>query len=67
PNDLAGTKEIMEFIAKEISLNSYINIMAQYRPCGEAYRFPELNRALTNEEYLKARQIALSLGLKRLD
>jgi len=67
PNDLSGTKEIMEFIAKEISLNSYINIMDQYRPCGEAYHYPEINRTITLEEYRKAREIALSLGLKRLD
>lgn len=67
PNETAGTKEIMEFIAKEISLDSYVNIMSQYQPCGEAYRFPEINRAITVEEYLKAREIARSLGIKRLD
>jgi putative pyruvate formate lyase activating enzyme len=67
PNDLAGTKEIMEFIAKEISVDTYINIMAQYRPCGEAYRFPEINRKITYDEYQKAKEIARSFGLYRFD
>jgi len=67
PNDLSGTKEIMEFIAKEISLDSYINIMAQYRPCGQAYKFPEINRKITSDEYEKAKEIARSFGLYRFD
>lgn len=67
PNNLAGTNEIMEFIAQEISLNTYINIMAQYTPCGEAYLYPEIKRPITLEEYYRAREIALALGLKRLE
>lgn len=67
PGGLAGTHQIMEFIAKELSLNTYINIMAQYRPSGEAYRFKEINRPITTEEYLEAIEIAHSLGLHRFD
>jgi len=67
PNDLSGTKEIMEFIAKEISLDSYINIMAQYRPYGQAYKFPEINRKITYDEYERAKEIARSFGLYRFD
>jgi putative pyruvate formate lyase activating enzyme len=67
PEGLAGTKEIMEFIAKEISLNSYVNIMAQYRPCGQANKTPQINRAITCEEYLEAKKIASSFGLSRFD
>jgi len=67
PEGLAGTKQIMEFIAREISLNTYINIMAQYRPSGEAFRFPQINRAVTVKEYLEAKEIARSAGLSRFD
>jgi len=67
PEGLAGTEEIMEFIAKEISLDSYINIMAQYRPYGQAYKFPEINRKITSDEYEKAKEIARSFGLYRFD
>ncbi len=67
PNRLAGTKGIVEFIAKEISPNTYVNIMAQYRPLGLAYRFEEIARPITEEEYLEALLWALEAGLKRLD
>ena len=33
PKGLAGTKDVVDFIAKEISANTYVNIMAQYHPC----------------------------------
>jgi putative pyruvate formate lyase activating enzyme len=67
PNGLAGTRQIMEFIAREISLHTYINIMAQYRPCGEAYRFPRLNQYIAQEEYTEAVRIARCFGLAGFD
>jgi len=67
PDGLAGTQTIMQFIAKEISKETYVNIMAQYRPAGEAYLFPRLNRALTLNDYLEAKTVALSCGLNRFD
>ena len=36
PDDLAGTREIMEFLAREVSPDTYVNVMGQYRPCGRA-------------------------------
>ncbi|WP_025270281.1 radical SAM protein [Hippea sp. KM1] len=67
PNRLAGTKEIVNFIAKEVSPNTYTNIMAQYRPLGLAYRFEEIARPITEEEYLEALLWAIEAGLRRLD
>ena len=67
PHGLAGTRNVMEFIANEISPNTYVNIMAQYRPCGKAHKDDYLNRRITSEEYQKAVQDALDVGLKRLD
>ncbi|AEA34169.1 radical SAM protein [Hippea maritima] len=67
PNRLAGTKNIVNFIAKEISPNTYTNIMAQYKPFGLAYRFDEIARPITEEEYLEALLWAKEAGLKRLD
>lgn len=67
PNDLAGTKGWMEFIAKEISLNTYINIMDQYRPCGEARKFLELMGTISYDELKKAQDIAKKQGLTRFD
>ena len=67
PNGLAGTPEVMQFLAEEISKSTYVNVMAQYRPCYRAYEFPEINRRPTRQEYQDAVQAALDAGLTRLD
>ena len=67
PHGLAGTKEIMEFIAKEISQNSYVNVMAQYHPCYKAFQIPRLNRSLLEQEFLEAVELAKRAGINRLD
>jgi putative pyruvate formate lyase activating enzyme len=65
PEGLAGTKGVMHFIATELSKNSYVNIMDQYRPCGQAWDFPPLDRRISHEEYRKAIDIAKKEGLHR--
>jgi len=67
PEGLAETKEILKFIADEISKNSYVNVMDQYHPCGKAYNTPPLDRTLTGEEYRQAVDAAHQAGLTRLD
>ncbi len=67
PHGLAGTAEIVRFLAAEISPNTYLNIMDQYRPCYHAHQYPEVNRPLTRQEYKEAVDLALAHGLTRLD
>ncbi len=67
PNGLAGTKEVMNFLAKEISPNSYVNIMAQYHPCYEAFQIPRLSRRISTAELQEALTLAYQAGLSRLD
>ncbi len=67
PDGLAGTRKIMRFLAQEISRNTYVNVMSQYRPCGEANKFPELGRAITAEEFRDAVSTAQEEGILRLD
>jgi putative pyruvate formate lyase activating enzyme len=67
PNDLAGTREIMNFIANKISKNSYVNIMAQYRPCGNVSEIKELCCHLDEKDFKKALRIAEEEGINRLD
>ncbi|WP_353683525.1 radical SAM protein [Thermodesulfovibrio sp. 3907-1M] len=67
PNNIAGTQEIVKFIAEEISKNTYINIMDQYRPCWQAEEYPELNRRITQKEFEDAVNMALKYGLTRID
>ncbi|HEX6304957.1 MAG TPA: radical SAM protein [Anaerolineales bacterium] len=67
PNDLAGTAEIVRFLAQEISPHTYLNLMDQYRPAYKAHHYPGLNRRVTRDEYHAALQAALQAGLHRLD
>lgn len=67
PDDLAGTRETMKFIAEEISTNTYVNLMDQYHPCYKADEHPPLDRRITTEEFTKAVETARDLGIKRLD
>ncbi len=66
PDGLAGTDVIVRFLSDEISPDTYINVMAQYRPCYRAHDLPPLDRCLTNQEYAQAVQLAQNAGL-RLD
>jgi len=67
PRGLSGTKEIMKFIAGDISLNSYVNVMAQYHPCYKAFQIPQLAKPLSKQEFLEAIELAKRAGLNRLD
>ncbi|WP_455197350.1 radical SAM protein [Kaarinaea lacus] len=67
PNDIAGTREVLDFIAREISERTYINIMDQYHPCYRADEYPAVDRPITTEEYQHARDLARRAGLERLD
>jgi len=67
PGNLAGTREIMRFLAEEISPNTYVNVMGQYRPAWKADRYPEINRPITVAEYRQALAEAEAAGIHRLD
>ncbi|MEW6657865.1 MAG: radical SAM protein [Thermodesulfobacteriota bacterium] len=67
PDNLAGTKEVMEFLAREISPATYVNVMGQYRPCGRAGEHPSLRKFLTGQEHAQAQKLAREAGLTRLD
>lgn len=65
PDDIAGTAEIVRFLLEKISKNTYLNIMAQYRPEYNACSYPELDRQITPKEYRDAIRIAADAGLTR--
>jgi putative pyruvate formate lyase activating enzyme len=67
PNGLAGTREVMRFIATKISPNSYVNIMAQYRPCGRAAEIKGLAAYPAPSDYREAVSAAKQEGIDRLD
>lgn len=67
PGLLEETEAILRFIATHLSSDTYVNIMAQYNPCGRADQFAELCRTISGDEYRRALEIARTLGLTRID
>lgn len=65
PNNLAGSKAVLRFIAEKLSRESYVNIMPQYRPRYKASLYPEINRPPRLGEFNEALQMAEELGLHR--
>jgi putative pyruvate formate lyase activating enzyme len=67
PHGIAGTEAVLAFLADEISTNTYLNLMDQYRPYHRAREFPEIAQPITRAEYREALAIAARHGLARLD
>jgi putative pyruvate formate lyase activating enzyme len=69
PGLLDETRAIMRFLAEEISLDTYVNVMAQYYPAAKvtADKYSELNRHLQRREHRDALQAAQAAGLWRFD
>ena len=69
PGGIAGTPDIMRFLAEEISPDTYVNLMAQYRPAGRVGggHYPEIDRSITAVEMDAAYQAARDAGLWRFD
>lgn len=69
PANLANSEIVMKFIAEEVSRDSYVNIMAQYRPAwkvAEGGRSPvlaALQRPITAREYEYAIRCARENGI----
>jgi putative pyruvate formate lyase activating enzyme len=68
PAGLSGTQEVMRFLAKEISQNTYVNLMDQYHPCGNLIKpGSPLDRRITRDEFREAVRIAQEEGITRFD
>jgi len=67
PDNLASTDKIIEFIANQITPNTYLNLMDQYRPAYRSNQIAGLNRRITEDEYSRAIRWAFEAGLNRLD
>ena len=64
PGNVACGKEIIDFIVNEISENTFVNVMEQYRPTLNAHNFPEINRPVTRQEFSNVYEYAKSQGLR---
>ena len=60
-----NSRAVLEFIAKELSMKTYVNIMDQYHPAFNANKIPGIDRLLTRKEYNEIVGYAANLGLHR--
>ena len=70
PGLLDDTREIMHWIADNLSRDTYVNVMDQYYPAHKAEtepRFAEINRGISHDEFCGALELARSAGLWRFD
>lgn len=66
PEGLAGTAALMRFLADELSVDTFVNVMAQYRPRHLVHDEPPLDRPVTPAEWREAVAMARAAGLSRL-
>jgi putative pyruvate formate lyase activating enzyme len=64
PGGVVESLAILDFIAREISPNTYVNVMSQYRPTYRAHEFHPIARGITQEEFAAVRRHAEGLGLR---
>lgn len=64
PNDIASSKESLEWLVKEVSPTVTVGIMSQYYPAHRARRYPELNRKILPEEYQEVVEMVEKLGIE---
>jgi putative pyruvate formate lyase activating enzyme len=70
PGLLDDTREIMRWIAGNLSRDTYVNVMDQYYPAHKAEtepRFAETNRGITDNEFCSGLELAHKAGLWRFD
>ena len=71
PGALEDSAAIMQYLAREISPRTYVNVMDQYQPDGmverQPERYPTLARATTAAEHARALELARAAGLSRID
>jgi len=67
PNNVGGSKEVVQWIGDHLPKDTYVNIMSQYRPMYKALDHPEISRGITRREYAEVVQVAKDAGLTNLD
>ena len=67
PDNVGGSEKVMEWIAKNLPKDTYINIMSQYNPTYKAYDYPQISRRITAAEYKKVVNRAKEQGLTNLE
>jgi len=66
PQGLSGTENNLRRLADEIGPDVPVSLMGQYYPAGEAGKYPELGRGVSDDEYQKVLDTANELGFSNV-
>jgi putative pyruvate formate lyase activating enzyme len=66
PNNVSGTDRFVRWVADELSPDTYVNLMAQYRPEHLAFDYPDIARRITDDEWRQALSWARDAGLENV-
>jgi len=64
PSHIKNSKKVLKWINDNIDSKVYVSVMAQYFPAGNAGKFKEINRKLTEEEYKEIEEYLYSLNIE---
>ncbi len=64
PEGLAGSADSLRWLAREVSPEITVSVMAQYYPVHKAAKYPELARGITVEEYREVVDLLEKYGLE---
>ncbi|MFW5821933.1 MAG: radical SAM protein [Tangfeifania sp.] len=67
PNNVSGSKKVMDWIAGNLPRDTFVNIMSQYTPVYQAKDYPKINRKITRKEYEAVVNHAQTVGLTNLE
>jgi putative pyruvate formate lyase activating enzyme len=67
PNNVSGSKKVIDWIAKNLPKDTFVNIMSQYTPVYQAKDYPEIARSITSEEYEEVVNHARIAGLTNVE
>lgn len=63
PGQVENSKRVLEYISEHFE-GAWVSLMAQYVPMGNAEKYPEINRPITQDEYDEVVDYMLDLGLE---
>jgi putative pyruvate formate lyase activating enzyme len=64
PNGIAGSEDSLTWLVDETSPQIAVSIMSQYHPMYRAYKYKELNRRISSEEYAAVVRLVEKLGME---
>ena len=64
PGCVEDTLEVLRWIKDNLPRGTYVSVMSQYYPCHLAWKYPEIDRRLRQEEYDRVMAALEELGLE---